>query len=170
MHCALAVALTFVGLAAAYLQLNAQFVGLAQVLVYVGAVAILIVFAVLLTRGGEPLGERHRSGRQLDRNRAERIRRVVGSGPTYISFDVDGLDPVYAPGTGTPEIGGITTREAQQVLRGLQGVNLVGGDVVEVSPPFDPSGNTALVGATMMFEIMCILADAVARRRKRAAR
>jgi guanidinopropionase len=97
-------------------------------------------------------------------------RRVVGSGPTYISFDVDGLDPVYAPGTGTPEIGGITTREAQQVLRGLQGVNLVGGDVVEVSPPFDPSGNTALVGATMMFEIMCILADAVARRRKRAAR
>ncbi|MGD9741888.1 MAG: arginase family protein, partial [Dongiaceae bacterium] len=88
--------------------------------------------------------------------------------PTYISFDVDGLDPVYAPGTGTPEIGGITTREAQQVLRGLQGANLVGGDVVEVSPPFDPSGNTALVGATMMFEIMCILADAVARRRKKA--
>ena len=97
-------------------------------------------------------------------------RRVIGSGPTYISFDVDGLDPVYAPGTGTPEIGGITTREAQQVLRGLQGVNLVGGDVVEVSPPFDPSGNTALVGATMMFEIMCILADAVARRRKGARR
>ena len=83
---------------------------------------------------------------------------------------MDGLDPVYAPGTGTPEIGGITTREAQQVLRGLQGANLVGGDVVEVSPPFDPSGNTALVGATMMFEIMCILADAVARRRKRPGR
>ena len=97
-------------------------------------------------------------------------RRVIGNGPTYISFDVDGLDPVYAPGTGTPEIGGITTREAQQVLRGLQGVNLVGGDVVEVSPPFDPSGNTALVGATIMFEIMCILADAVARRRKGARR
>jgi guanidinopropionase len=95
-------------------------------------------------------------------------RRVIGGGPTYISFDVDGLDPVYAPGTGTPEIGGITTREAQQVLRGLQGANLVGGDVVEVSPPFDPSGNTALVGATVMFEIMCILADAVARRRKKA--
>jgi guanidinopropionase len=93
-------------------------------------------------------------------------RRVVGDGPTYVSFDVDGLDPVYAPGTGTPEIGGMTTREAQEVVRGLQGLNLIGGDVVEVSPPFDPSGNTALVGATFMFEIMCLLADAVARRRK----
>jgi guanidinopropionase len=96
----------------------------------------------------------------------EIARRVVGDGPTYVSFDVDGLDPVYAPGTGTPEIGGMTTREAQEVVRGLQGLNLVGGDVVEVSPPFDPSGNTALVGATFMFEIMCLLADAVARRRR----
>ena len=92
-------------------------------------------------------------------------RRVVGDGPTYVSFDVDGLDPVYAPGTGTPEIGGLTTREAQHLLRGLQGLDLVGGDVVEVAPPFDPSGNTALVGATMMFEILCLLADAAARRR-----
>jgi len=92
-------------------------------------------------------------------------RRVVGGGPTYVSFDVDGLDPVYAPGTGTPEIGGMTTREAQEVVRGLRGLDLVGGDVVEVSPPFDPSGNTALVGATLMFEIMCLLADAVARKR-----
>ncbi|HKP27244.1 MAG TPA: agmatinase [Dongiaceae bacterium] len=97
----------------------------------------------------------------------EITRRVAGDGPTYVSFDVDGLDPVYAPGTGTPEIGGMTTREAQEVVRGLQGLNLVGGDVVEVSPPFDPSGNTALVGATFMFEIMCLLADAVARRRSR---
>ena len=92
-------------------------------------------------------------------------RRVVGDGPTYISFDVDGLDPVYAPGTGTPEIGGLTTREAQQVVRGLRGLDLVGGDVVEVAPPFDPSGATALVGATFMFEILCLLADAAARRR-----
>jgi len=98
----------------------------------------------------------------------EITRRVVGDGPTYVSFDVDGLDPVYAPGTGTPEIGGMTTREAQEVVRGLQGLNLVGGDVVEVSPPFDSSGNTALVGATFMFEIMCLLADAVARRQRRA--
>ncbi|MEE9196195.1 MAG: agmatinase [Alphaproteobacteria bacterium] len=92
-------------------------------------------------------------------------RRVVGDGPTYISFDVDGLDPVYAPGTGTPEVGGLTTIEAQALLRGLRGLDLVGGDVVEVAPPFDPSGNTALVGATMMYEILCLLAEAVAKRR-----
>ena len=92
-------------------------------------------------------------------------RRVVGAGPTYISFDVDGLDPVYAPGTGTPEVGGLTTIEAQALLRGLRGLDLIGGDVVEVAPPFDPSGNTALVGATMMYEILCLLAEAVAKRR-----
>ncbi len=92
-------------------------------------------------------------------------RRVVGDGPVYISFDVDGLDPVYAPGTGTPEVGGLTTIEAQLLLRGLRGLNLVGGDVVEVAPPFDPSGNTALVGATMMYEILCLLAEAVSKRR-----
>jgi guanidinopropionase len=91
----------------------------------------------------------------------DEARQVVGDGPTYISFDVDGLDPVYAPGTGTPEIGGITTREAQQLLRGLKGLNLVGGDVVEVAPPFDPSGNTALVGASLMFDILCLIADAL---------
>ena len=94
-------------------------------------------------------------------------RRVAGDGPTYISFDVDGIDPAFTPGTGTPEIGGMTTLEAQTALRGLQGLNLVGGDVVEVSPPFDPSGNTALVGATLMFEILCLLADSLARRRGR---
>lgn len=89
----------------------------------------------------------------------EEARRVVGEGPTYVSFDVDGLDPVYAPGTGTPEIGGITTLEAQRLLRGLRGLNLIGGDVVEVAPPYDQTGNTALVGATMMFEIICLIAD-----------
>ncbi len=94
------------------------------------------------------------------------IRRVVGDGPTYVSFDIDGLDPAFAPGTGTPEVGGLTTVEAQALLRGLQGVDLVGGDVVEVSPPFDPTGNTALVGATMMYEILCVLADAVRHRRE----
>lgn len=87
-------------------------------------------------------------------------RQIVGNGPTYISFDVDGLDPVYAPGTGTPEVGGFTSAEAQFMIRGLQGLNLIGGDVVEVAPPFDPSGNTALVGATMMFEILCVLSEA----------
>src|SRR5690242_14793168 len=92
-------------------------------------------------------------------------RHVAGDGPTYISFDVDGIDPSFTPGTGTPEIGGLTTLEAQHLLRGLQGLNLVGGDVVEVSPPFDPSGNTALVGATLMFEILCLLAESSARQR-----
>lgn len=91
---------------------------------------------------------------------------IIGEGRTYVSFDIDGLDPAYAPGTGTPEVGGLTTIEAQTLLRGLRGLDLIGGDVVEVSPPFDPSGNTALVGATMMYEILCILAEAVARRKK----
>ena len=95
----------------------------------------------------------------------EEARRICGDGPTYISFDVDGLDPVYAPGTGTPEVGGFSTLEAQMKIRGLRGLNLIGGDVVEVAPPFDPTGNTALVGATMMFEILCVVADALAARR-----
>ena len=91
--------------------------------------------------------------------------RVAGDGRTYVSFDVDGLDPVYAPGTGTPEIGGFTTREAQHMLRGLGGLDIVGGDVVEVAPPFDPTGMTALVGATMMYEILCVMAERIARRK-----
>jgi len=88
----------------------------------------------------------------------DEARKVVGDGPTYLSLDVDGLDPVYTPGTGTPEIGGLTTRETLALLRGLDGLNWVGGDVVEVSPPYDPSGNTALVAATLMYEILCLLA------------
>ncbi len=94
----------------------------------------------------------------------EEARRVVGNGPVYVSFDVDGLDPVYAPGTGTPEIGGFSTHDAQRMLRGLSGLDIVGADVVEVAPPFDPSGNTALVGVTMMFEILCLMAEKVATR------
>src|SRR4029077_8755999 len=97
-------------------------------------------------------------------------RRIVGDGPAYVSFDVDGLDPVYAPGTGTPEIGGFSTAEAQEMIRGSEWLDLVGGDVVEVAPPFDPSGNTALVGATMMFEILCVLAPAMHRRKNRMRR
>lgn len=88
----------------------------------------------------------------------EEAKRVVGEGSTYLSFDIDSLDPAYAPGTGTPEAGGFTTREALKLLRGLEGLSLIGGDVVEVSPPFDPSGNTALAGATVMYEILCLLA------------
>jgi guanidinopropionase len=92
-------------------------------------------------------------------------RRVVGEGPTYLSFDVDGIDPTFTPGTGTPEIGGYTPGEAQRMLRGLMGIDFVGADVVEVSPPFDPSGGTALVAANLMFEILCLLAGP-ARKRK----
>lgn len=92
------------------------------------------------------------------------IKRVIGKGPTYLSFDIDGIDPAFAPGTGTPEIGGLTTREALALVRGLGGLHFIGGDVVEVSPPFDPSGNTALVGATIMYEMLCLLAQAASKR------
>ncbi|MGA8381063.1 MAG: arginase family protein, partial [Stellaceae bacterium] len=87
----------------------------------------------------------------------EKARAVVGDGPTYISFDVDGLDPAYAPGTGTPESGGLTPREAQAILRGLKGLDIVGGDVVEVAPQYDTTSNTAMVGAQMLFEIFSLL-------------
>jgi guanidinopropionase len=90
---------------------------------------------------------------------------VVGDGPTYVTLDVDGLDPAYTPGTGTPEIGGLTTRETISLLHGLRGLNLVGGDVVEVAPPLDQSGGTALVGASLMYELLCLLAESVASRR-----
>ena len=86
-------------------------------------------------------------------------REIIGSRPVYVSFDIDSLDPSIAPGTGTPEIGGLTAREAQALLRGMAGLDIRGADVVEVSPPFDPSGVTALAGATMMFEILCAIAQ-----------
>lgn len=88
----------------------------------------------------------------------EEIRRIIGNRPSYLTFDIDSIDPAFCPGTGTPEVGGTTVFEAQAMLRGLKGLPLIGADVVEVSPPFDPSGNTALVGATVMFEILCLMA------------
>lgn len=91
-------------------------------------------------------------------------REVVGEGPVYVSFDVDGMDPVYAPGTGTPEIGGYSTHEAQRMVRALRGLEIVGADVVEVSPPFDPSGATALAGVTIMWELLCLMAELVDQR------
>jgi agmatinase len=86
-----------------------------------------------------------------------RARKVVGDGPTYLTFDVDSLDPAFAPGTGTPEIGGLTTREAQVILRGLKGINLVGGDVVEVAPQYDATTNTAHAAAQILFEIASLM-------------
>ena len=93
-------------------------------------------------------------------------RGIVGDRRTYVSFDIDFIDPAFAPGTGTPEIGGSDTWTAQQLVRHLKGLNLVGADLVEVSPPFDSTGNTAWVGVSIMFELLCALADAVARRGK----
>jgi guanidinopropionase len=92
-------------------------------------------------------------------------REVVGDKPTYCSFDIDFVDPSYAPGTGTPEIGGPNSFQAQQVIREMAGVNLIGADLVEVSPPFDPSGGTAWLGVSLMFEILCMLANAIHERR-----
>jgi guanidinopropionase len=90
-------------------------------------------------------------------------RGLVGDRPIYLSFDIDAIDPSMAPGTGTPEIGGITTREAQAMLRLLRGLSITGADVVEVSPPFDLGGMTALAGATVMFELLCVMAEGRAR-------
>ena len=88
---------------------------------------------------------------------AEEAIRIVGTQPTYLTFDIDGLDPVFAPGTGTPEAGGISMLEAQRFLRALDGVNFIGGDVVEVSPPFDVGSITSQNAANILFEILCLL-------------
>jgi len=88
---------------------------------------------------------------------AEKVRSQIGSHPTYITFDIDSLDPAYAPGTGTPEICGLTTPQAVELVRGLRGLNIIGCDLVEVSPPYDPSGNTALTAANILYELLCIL-------------
>ena len=85
------------------------------------------------------------------------IRRDIGNRPTYVTYDIDSLDPAYAPGTGTPEIGGLTTPQALQLIRSLKGLNIVGCDLVEVSPPYDTSGNTALTAANLLYELLCVL-------------
>ena len=96
----------------------------------------------------------------------EKARSVVGAGPTYLTFDIDALDPAFAPGTGTPEIGGLTTREALDLLRGLAGLDIVGGDVVEVAPQYDSTNITAHAAAQMLFEILCLAVMALDRRRQ----
>ena len=86
------------------------------------------------------------------------VRAALGpTTPVYISFDIDGLDPAFAGGTGTPEIGGLTVPQGLEIIRGCRGLNVVGGDLVEVSPPYDPSGNTALLGANLLYEMLCVL-------------
>ena len=87
----------------------------------------------------------------------EEIREQIGTGPVYLSFDIDGLDPSYAPGTGTPEIGGLTGPQGIEVIRGCAGLNIVGADLVEVSPAYDPFGTTSLLAANLLFEMLCAL-------------
>ena len=87
----------------------------------------------------------------------DEVRQQMGKGPVYITFDIDGLDPCYAPGTGVLEIGGLTTAQAQEIIRGCRGLDIVGGDLVEVSPPYDTTGMTATVAAHLLFEMLCVL-------------
>lgn len=100
---------------------------------------------------------------EIDRMGLDRViaraREVIGEGPTYISFDVDSLDPAFAPGTGTPEVGGLTPREALAILRGVRGANIVGGDVVEIAPQYDATSNTAHAAAQVLFTILCLAAE-----------
>ncbi len=109
-----------------------------------------------------PMEEVHEIG---PKEVARIARETVGGGPAYLSFDIDSLDPAFAPGTGTPEVGGFSTAEALALLRGLAGVDFVAGDLVEVAPPFDSAGVTALAGANILFEMLCLFAGALARRR-----
>ena len=101
----------------------------------------------------------HKSASPLMQDVKDRLR----AQPTYLSFDIDALDPAYAPGTGTPEFGGLTTVQALEIIRGCRGLNLVGGDLVEVSPPYDKDGNTALLAANLLYEMLCICPGVVYR-------
>ncbi|ATG44933.1 guanidinobutyrase [Phaeobacter piscinae] len=92
------------------------------------------------------------------------VREIVGDQPTYCTYDIDFVDPAFAPGTGTPEVGGPNSFQALQVVRELAGIQLVGADLVEVSPPFDTNGNTAWLGASILFEMLCVCAGAISRR------
>ena len=85
------------------------------------------------------------------------IREQLGEGPVYITFDIDGLDPAYASGTGTPEIGGLTIHQGLEIIRGCRGLDVIGGDLVEVAPAYDTSGNTALTAANLLFEMLCVM-------------
>jgi guanidinopropionase len=94
-----------------------------------------------------------------------RIRELMGDRPVYVTYDLDGMDPAAAPGTNSPEPGGISVRDSQIILRGLRGLDIVGADVNELCPPVDPTGNTAIVAVNLMFEMLCVMAEARAARR-----
>ena len=102
-----------------------------------------------------PIEEFHARGTEDVMSEA---REIAGAGDTYVSYDIDFVDPAFAPGTGTPEVGGPNSWQALEVARLLQGVKIVGADMVEVSPPFDQSGNTAYLGVSIMFEMLCVMA------------
>ena len=106
-----------------------------------------------------PAGELHARGAA---DVISEARAIAGSGPTYVTYDIDFVDPAFAPGTGTPEVGGPTSWTALEVARGLRGLDIVGADLVEVSPPFDPSGSTAWLGVSLMFEMLCVMAERIA--------
>ena len=93
----------------------------------------------------------------------DEVRQQIGGGPVYLSFDIDGLDPAFAGGTGTPEIGGLTTIQGMEIIRGCAGLDLIGCDLVEVAPAYDPTGNTSLVGANLLYEMLCVLPGVEAR-------
>ena len=109
-----------------------------------------------------PIAEFHARG--ADEVMAE-AREIVGAGETYVTYDIDFVDPTFAPGTGTPEVGGPSSWAALQVAQGLAGVKVIGADLVEVSPPFDASGGTAWLGVSLMFEMLCVMAQCVAAQR-----
>lgn len=102
---------------------------------------------------------------EMGRNAAiETINKVIGTARTYMTIDIDGLDPAFCPGTPVPEIGGITPRDAQMIIRALRGVDLVGADISEVAPCYDPSGITSITAANLMFELLCVMADSLSGR------
>jgi guanidinopropionase len=98
----------------------------------------------------------------------ETVRCIMGDLPSYITLDMDALDPAYAPGVGGLEPGGMSVRDVQLLLRGMSGIDLVGADVTEVSPPLDPTGGTAVVACNLMFELLCLLAEKVGATREKA--
>ena len=122
----------------------------------------LVILQRLSTEGASETLEFNRRWLKVELEFDE-AREIVGTGPVYVTYDIDFVDPTFAPGTGTPEVGGPNSWQALQVARGLRGLDVVGADLVEVSPPFDPAGGTAWLGASLMFEMLCVMAEGIAR-------